>query len=849
VTRVVAQENTDPWAKAGVMVRSDLGADASHLMLALTPEHGVAFLKRESKGLPTTQPLLSASPAQPWLKLVRQGSTFCAFISTNGLSWDWLGSESISAGTEMFWGLAVSSHDNSRLGTVVLDGVAIDNAPSAPHLQHDLGSGDGLRASYFDGNTGRIVSRVDSTVNFDWDMDSPAAGIGPDFFSVRWEGFLEPQSTELYELHVESDDGARLWLDDQLLIDAWTDHGPTEQTAKLTLEAGHRYSLKLEYFERVGEAIARLLWSSPTIAKQPIPTTQLYSGGLEAPSAGSSPTPAITSDPVELGIIDSVTSPGASRDTQLPLDSAPAPSTSAKTLNPIITGFHTVQRIAGADPVDRLGQWAIEDASIHAVDRRGWLEYELAAPRADIYRVELTGASYNPLDLDSGFYLVMCLDGEDLGRVLLDAGPGRAGTVQLLTPWINAGTHRLRVFWDNVRKGRSLQVTGLDLQALDGPDANGNGLKDWVEDKLARENAIDSAAPPGSADAKSSLPLIYSTISPACLEGRGAFLGMMKIRLANGQELQPQLGAGNRWYVNVPLSPDKPADLEVSFQNGARTEKRRVVWRPTNLLLSDDLLLRRGDSLLLAAQPASPADLSNQAAPNGETAEIEVAGVVVQSALPGLHFVQFLFDQVGPVNLTGTVRGHHRETRTIKATVVTGSFRGSPVAWTGKARVWDCPDLPAEAVIDADSRLRLEYESRAEGGKEFRIWVDQPEDRHLVARLGTNGPILDSATVRGITIYGVSESGAYYGQQYEDGSRCVETAVAQTRVFPDVQVQLRIIVAGVMFKDGTLVKTLHGADFDKAGLAEVYFVLPPGVQTSNCHVMRAYQGETLLGEY
>jgi hypothetical protein len=134
------------------------------------------------------------------------------------------------------------------------------------------------------------------------------------------------------------------------------------------------------------------------------------------------------------------------------------------------------------------------------------------------------------------------------------------------------------------------------LEALEGPDANVNGLKDWVEDKLARENAIESAAAPaGSGDAESGSPLIYSATSPACLEGRGAFLGTMKIRLANGQELQSQPGAGNRWYVNVPLSPGKPADLEVSFQNGARTEKRRVIWKPTNLLLSDDLLLRRGD--------------------------------------------------------------------------------------------------------------------------------------------------------------------------------------------------------------------------------------------------------------
>lgn len=62
-------------------------------------------------------------------------------------------------------------------------------------------------------------------------------------------------------------------------------------------------------------------------------------------------------------------------------------------------------------------------------------------------------------------------------------------------------------------------------------------------------------------------------------------------------------------------------------------------------------------------------------------------------------------------------------------------------------------------------------------------------------------------------------------------------------------VELQIVVAGVMFSDGSLSKTLRAADFDQAGLAEVSFLMPPGVQTSNCHIMRAYQDKTFLGEY
>jgi PA14 domain len=844
VTRIAFQDNTDPWAKAGVMARSDLSADAPHVTLALTPEHGLIWLKRESKAVPTVQPLLTVSPAQPWLKLIRRGSTFSAFVSSDGLFWDWLGSEILNADAGIYWGLAVCSHDNSRLGAAGFEPAAVSDAPPAnpPHLR--VGSGDGLSATYFDGITGRSVSRVDPAVDFDWDTDSPAEGIGPDLFSARWEGFLEPQSSETYGLHVCSDDGARLWLDGQLLIDAWADHGPSEQAAKLKLEAGRRYAIKLEYFERAGEAMARLLWSSPTLGKQPIPTTQLYSAESAAPSPDASPSTSHAPDALESQSADGA--PSANTTEQAKPSLAPALA-----LNPIVSGCHTVSSTAGSDALDRAGQWAVEGNSIYATGRRGWLDYELFAPSADVYQLQIRGASYNPFDLDSGFYLVLTVDGEDLDRVLLDAGPGRTGSVQRLTPWLKAGPHRVRVCWDNVRKGRSLQVTGLDLQALDGPDANQNGIKDWVEDKLARENTIESpATPPGPADSPSCPPLIYSASSPACIEGRGPFLGMMRIALANGQKLLPQAGVGDHWFVNIPLAADSPTDLEVSFQNGARTEKRRLVWKPTNLLVADDLLLRRGDSLLLTAQPpsAGAAPASDQAPSSDDTIEIKVAGTP-QPLGAGAGTLPFRFDEAGAIDLTGTFRGRQTETRTIQATVLSASLGGSPVAWTGKTRIWSCPKLPAGAILETDPRLSLEGENQGQEGATFQLSADQPEDRRILARLKTGGPILDAATVRGVTIYGVSESGAFYGEQYEDGSRLVETAVAQTRVFPDVRVELRIIVAGVMFQDGSLVKRLRAADFDDTGLAEVYFVLPPGVQTSNCHIVTAYQGETLLGEY
>jgi len=169
---------------------------------------------------------------------------------------------------------------------------------------------------------------------------------------------------------------------------------------------------------------------------------------------------------------------------------------------------------------------------------------------------------------------------------------------------------------------------------------------------------------------------------------------------------------------------------------------------------------------------------------------------------------------------------------------------------TKRACAWRCPELPEGVVIEADPRLGLDGSLAARpGGATYQLLVDEPEDRLILARLGEHGPVVDSATVHGLSIAGVSESGAYYMGRFPDGSRLVETAVAQSRILDDARIEMQIIVGGVMFDDGGLVKVLRPGDFDETRLAKVRFIMPPGALTSNCHVMRAYQGQAYLGEY
>ena len=166
--------------------------------------------------------------------------------------------------------------------------ITVTAPPAAPG-----GSGSGLAAEYFNSPSfsGSPVSRVDGTVDFSWGTGSPTASIGSDDFSVRWTGELQPRYSETYTLSTVTDDGVRLWVDGQLVINNWSEHASTEDSASLTLQAGRRYPVKLEFFEKGGLATARLLWSSQSQAKQAVPQTQLYPAATAPPPPPPGNTP------------------------------------------------------------------------------------------------------------------------------------------------------------------------------------------------------------------------------------------------------------------------------------------------------------------------------------------------------------------------------------------------------------------------------------------------------------------------------------------------------------------------------------------------------------------------------
>ncbi|MDX2064639.1 MAG: PA14 domain-containing protein [Fimbriimonadaceae bacterium] len=143
---------------------------------------------------------------------------------------------------------------------------------------------NGLLGEYFAGRQSPAgtptLTRTDAQVNFGWGTGGPDASVGNDNFSARWSGYLTPTTSGSYRLATRSDDGARIFLDGQLIVDRWVTQGETTAYSNpISLTAGRKYELIVEYFEGYGDAAMRLLWQPPSGAETAIPSAVLTTPG------------------------------------------------------------------------------------------------------------------------------------------------------------------------------------------------------------------------------------------------------------------------------------------------------------------------------------------------------------------------------------------------------------------------------------------------------------------------------------------------------------------------------------------------------------------------------------------
>jgi regulation of enolase protein 1 (concanavalin A-like superfamily) len=123
--RVGSIENTHAWAKAGVMFRESLSANARHVMAIVSPGKGVALQYRAAPGGVSAQAALRAGSAPEWLRLTRTDSEFRAYVSEDGVTWTPFGAVTVPMPVTIRVGLPVTSHNNSTLATAQFTDVFI----------------------------------------------------------------------------------------------------------------------------------------------------------------------------------------------------------------------------------------------------------------------------------------------------------------------------------------------------------------------------------------------------------------------------------------------------------------------------------------------------------------------------------------------------------------------------------------------------------------------------------------------------------------------------------------------------------------------------------------------------
>ncbi|MBI2949985.1 MAG: hypothetical protein HYY23_20315 [Verrucomicrobia bacterium] len=127
------------------------------------------------------------------------------------------------------------------------------------------GRGWGLKAEYFDNIdlTNLRLTETNAVIDFTWGTTPKPEIIRPGTFSVRWTGQVLPAFSEEHTFSTVAEDGVRLWVNGRLVINDWTEHdGPVEKRGVISLVAGQKVDLKLEYYNNLGAASVKFFWSS-----------------------------------------------------------------------------------------------------------------------------------------------------------------------------------------------------------------------------------------------------------------------------------------------------------------------------------------------------------------------------------------------------------------------------------------------------------------------------------------------------------------------------------------------------------------------------------------------------------
>lgn len=117
----------------------------------------------------------------------------------------------------------------------------------------------GFKVEYFNNKdlSGTSKSLLETEINHNWGDGSPLSGYSKDGFSSRWTSVYKPQKTGLIKFEIAGDDGFKLFINDSLVVDDWSNHALKKRICYYPVQSGNAYKIRVEYFENVGKAEIR----------------------------------------------------------------------------------------------------------------------------------------------------------------------------------------------------------------------------------------------------------------------------------------------------------------------------------------------------------------------------------------------------------------------------------------------------------------------------------------------------------------------------------------------------------------------------------------------------------------
>jgi PA14 domain-containing protein/thrombospondin type 3 repeat protein len=711
-----------------------------------------------------------------------------------------------------------------------------------------------------------VSSEVLTNFNFSANAGNILGSGISDYAALRLQGYIDVPADGRYRFYLNSDDGSELYIDGERIVDNDGRHSVREYSGDLYMRAGV-HSVEIQYYEYTGSGTLEIDWNGPGFSRTALDSTSVWYTPNPTPLLAESLAQNRDSD--NDGIIDMI-------EYQLGTDIHSADSDSDG-----ISDFDEIN-ITNTDPLDEdsdgdgfsdfdevfllfsdpnvadvsntvtevlvidgsagtvvSGEWQVLGSAIFANGRNGSLQYTINIPVDGVYRLEVEATENNSYSTNSLFILGLTVDDTYVGKTSITAPYGTNGTGHFYLPNLTSGNHTFTLKWDNVVSNTFIQINVLRLQALGGPDNDGNGIPDWIDNRLEKLTQLTVPA--------------ASPVSPVCVEGENQLnIGTLAI---SGYYTEPEEdpvdptlkpAPDNTWYADVTISPVAATVLSFDFQNGSEIIPKTVTWTETNAMLEPDTMIRLNDSLLITGFPEAAVAGTSVITVDGEQFTINY------DVINSRNSIAYKFENPGEYTVSVTYTpdgGGDPVAGSMEVKVVSSYFATAPVAILNKSRSWLNPNITTETFVKADSYINM-YESDIQPtGRDLDLNATQDKTGYVVARLGEDGPVMDSEKIEVMKIEFLPTYKVEVIESFADGSVMIENHITLSHVPEDLMIHIRIFVGGHTFEDGTIEMWVTAADFDEFGVFKYRIIRSAGATSGVCHRVNIYQDDVLLQTY